>query len=141
MKRSVGPLTTWPATKGLTATTGAPEAAIASRMPGTARIGPMLITGLEGPITIASAPAQRLQHLRRRLGLGDPLELDPEHLGLAAVDDQVLLQAARAGRRSAPWSAPARRTSAAPAPRPRGARAICAWASVGRPPSSRNWRR
>ena len=80
----------------------------------------MLITGLEGPITIASASRSAVQHLRRRLGLGDPLQLDPEHLGLAAVDDQVLLQVARARPRSAPWSAPARRTSAAPAPRPRG---------------------
>ena len=119
MKRSVGPLTTSPATKGLTATTGAAEAAIASRMPGTARIGPMLITGLEGPITIASASRSAVEHLRRRLGLGDPLQLDAR-APRARRGRRSGTPAGRAARpRSAPWSGPARRTSAAPAPRPR----------------------
>ena len=58
----------------------------------------MLITGLEGPITIASARLSASTTSGVGLRLGDPLELDPEHLGLAAVDDQVLLQAALAGR-------------------------------------------
>ena len=57
MKGSVGPFTVRPPTKGLTATTGAAAARSASRIPGTARIGPIEITGFEGPITIASAPA------------------------------------------------------------------------------------
>ena len=57
MNFSVGPLTALPATKGLTAITGASAAAIASRIPGTDRIGPIEITGLDGPTTIASAPA------------------------------------------------------------------------------------
>ncbi len=43
----------------------------------------MLITGLEGPMTIVS-----------RLGVLDPLQLDAEDVRLAAVDDQVLLQVA-----------------------------------------------
>ena len=61
----------------------------------------MLITGFEGPITIASAARSASQHLGRRRGLGDPLDLDPLDLGgSTAVDDQVLLQAAPAGRRS-----------------------------------------
>ena len=55
----------------------------------------MLITGLEGPITISSAAASASSHLRRRVGLGDALELDRLDLGLAAVDDQVLLQTSR----------------------------------------------
>ena len=58
----------------------------------------MLITGLEGPITIASASRARSSTSARRLGLGDSLELDPGHLGLAAVDDQVLLQVPAPGR-------------------------------------------
>src|SRR5204863_2451922 len=51
MNFSVGPLTARPATYGLTAITGAAGAAIASRMPGTERMGPIEITGFEGPIT------------------------------------------------------------------------------------------
>ena len=59
----------------------------------------MLITGFEGPITIASASAQRRQHLGRSARrLGDALQLDPGTSGRAAVDDQVLLQLAPPGR-------------------------------------------
>ena len=54
---SVGPLIERPPTNGLTATTGAGAARSASRIPGRARIGPIEITGFEGPITIASASA------------------------------------------------------------------------------------
>ena len=57
MNAAVGPLTTSPPTSGLTATTGARLAAIASRMPGTARIGPIEMIGFDGPITIVCAPA------------------------------------------------------------------------------------
>ena len=57
MKAAVGPFSTPPATIGLTATTGAAERFIASRIPGTARIGAIEASGLEGPITIASASA------------------------------------------------------------------------------------
>ena len=39
---------------GDTATTGARQAAIAARIPGTARIGSMLMKGLDGQITTAS---------------------------------------------------------------------------------------
>ena len=52
---AVGPFSTRPATSGLTATTGAGLATIASRTPGTARIGPIEMTGFDGPITIARA--------------------------------------------------------------------------------------
>ncbi len=41
---------------GETPTTGARDAAIASRTPGTARIGPIETTGLLGQTTIARAP-------------------------------------------------------------------------------------
>jgi hypothetical protein len=50
-------LTTAPSTSGETATTGAGLARSASRIPGTPRIGPIEITGLDGPITIARAEA------------------------------------------------------------------------------------
>ena len=57
MNLSVGPLTTAPATNGLTATTGAAAPSISALRPGTARIGPIEMTGFDGPITIASAPS------------------------------------------------------------------------------------
>ena len=47
----------WPPTTGETATTGAGAARSASAMPGTARMGPMEITGLEGPTMMARAAA------------------------------------------------------------------------------------
>jgi hypothetical protein len=52
---AVGPLTALPPMIGDTATTGAPQSAMAPRSPGTARMGSMLINGLEGQITIASS--------------------------------------------------------------------------------------
>ena len=55
MNAAVGPLTTSPPTSGLTATTGAALPAIAVRSGSIARIGPIEITGLDGPITIARA--------------------------------------------------------------------------------------
>ena len=50
-------MTTAPPTSGLTATTAAGDAPRASRIPGTARMGPIEITGFDGPITIARAAA------------------------------------------------------------------------------------
>ena len=140
MKRSVGPLTTLPATKGLTATTGASEAAIASRMPGTARIGPMLITGLEGPITIASAARRASATSAVGRASAIPSSSTPSTSGSprstiryscsprtpAAVRTLVRTGSSHIGRTRAVTPS---------------ARQICAWASVRRPPSSRNWRR
>ena len=57
MNASVGPFRTWPATIGLTATTGAEAPASASRRPGSARIGAIEASGLDGPITSARARA------------------------------------------------------------------------------------
>ena len=56
---AVGPFTALPPTMGDTATIGAPLAFIASRMPGTARIGSTLSHGFEGPMRMParSAPA------------------------------------------------------------------------------------
>ena len=45
---AVGPFSALPPTMGVTAITGAPLARIASRMPGTARIGSMLSQGFDG---------------------------------------------------------------------------------------------
>ena len=57
MNAAVGPFRTSPPTIGLTATTGARRRDSASRMPGTARIGAIEASGLDGPITIARASA------------------------------------------------------------------------------------
>ena len=54
---------------------GRPAASSASRMPGTARIGPIETSGLEGPITIALARGDRLEHLGARRGLLGAAEL------------------------------------------------------------------
>ena len=77
MNLSVGPLTTSPATNGLTATTGASAPAIASRIPGTARIGPIEITGFEGPMTIASAAASAASASGVAVAASIPSQLDP----------------------------------------------------------------
>ena len=92
MKASVGPLTARPPTSGLTATTGPGAAAIASRIPGTARIGPIEITGFEGPTITTSALGERREDLGGRARLGDPVELDPLDRRLRVVEDQELLQ-------------------------------------------------
>ncbi len=97
MNASVGPLIARPATNGLTATTGAGESAIASRMPGTARIGPIEITGLEGPITIRSDLRKRCEDFGRRACVGQALDLDALDRRLALVEDQELLKPAPAG--------------------------------------------
>ena len=52
---AVGPLIARPPMIGEIATTGARQAAIAARMPGTARIGSMLMNGFDGQITTASS--------------------------------------------------------------------------------------
>ena len=48
---AVGPFTARPPTIGETPITGAPAARTASRIPGTARIGSMLMKGLDGHTT------------------------------------------------------------------------------------------
>jgi hypothetical protein len=55
MSRSAGPFTGAPAMIGLTPTTRSRRRRSASRIPGTARIGPIEITGLLGHTTIVSA--------------------------------------------------------------------------------------
>src|SRR3954451_22490180 len=57
MSRSAIPATGAPPTIGLTPVTTARQAETASRMPGTARIGPIETTGLDGQIIMTSAPA------------------------------------------------------------------------------------
>ena len=57
MNAAVGPFSTSPPTIGLTATTGALAAASASRIPGTARIGPILaVPGVAAAIARSPAP-------------------------------------------------------------------------------------
>ena len=50
---AVGPLIARPPISGDTATTGAGQSASAARTPGTARMGSMLMNGLDGQITTA----------------------------------------------------------------------------------------
>ena len=123
MKTSVGPFTTSPGDVGADGDHGrASEAAIASRMPGIARIGPIEITGLEGPIRIASALAGSPA---RASGVGVasamPSSSTPSTAGLAVLGDQVLLQAAPAlrGPHAGPHRLLAHRQHRAPAPRGR----------------------
>ena len=59
MNASVGPLSTCPPTSGETATTGAGQPRSASRIPGTARIGPIEMTGFDGPTITARARRAR----------------------------------------------------------------------------------
>src|ERR1700674_664942 len=56
---AVGPLPARPPMMGDTATTGAPLALIASRMPGMARIGSMLMKGLDGQTITARTSPER----------------------------------------------------------------------------------
>ena len=53
---AVGPFSALPATMGVTAMTGAPLPRIASRMPGTARIGSMLSQGFDGQMMTPARP-------------------------------------------------------------------------------------
>ena len=46
-------------------------------MPGTARIGPIEMTGFDGPTTMASASASAARHLGRGTGALDAAQLDP----------------------------------------------------------------
>ena len=101
MRRSAGPFTGAPPTMGLTAITRSRRATSASRTPGTARIGPIEITGFDGQITMVSAvrsasstPGRRMRVLGaveadrhdRRLGaLAHEPRLHRELLGVAAV--------------------------------------------------------
>jgi len=63
-------------------------------------IGPIEITGFDGPITIASALRDRGKHLRCGLSLADALDGDLLDLSLSVLGDQVLLQSSPALRRS-----------------------------------------
>ena len=62
-----------PPTMPLTPATTARRAATASRIPGTARIGPIDTTGFDGQSTMASALRDRLEHARRRPRRGGAL--------------------------------------------------------------------
>src|SRR5579871_5233628 len=71
MNASVGPLTISPTTIGLTATTGAGVVLIASAIDFSASIGPIEMTGFDGPITTARAAAIALS----ASGVGDAAAL------------------------------------------------------------------
>ena len=92
MNASVGPFSDLPPINGLTATIGASAASSASRMPGTARIGPMLATGLDGPITISSAISIARPTSSVIGGVVGAAKLDPFERRLGVLEDQVLLE-------------------------------------------------
>ena len=53
-------------------------------MPGTARIGPIEMTGFDGPMTIARARGDRLEHLARSARAASaPAQLDAVDRALA----------------------------------------------------------
>ena len=60
-------------------------------MPGTARIGPIEITGFDGQITIVSAVRERLEHARRGPGGVGAVEAHRHHRRLGALADEPLL--------------------------------------------------
>ena len=102
MNAAVGPLMTWPATSGLTAITGAGAARSASRIPGSSRIGPIEATGLDGPITIARAPAIAARTSGVGAGRADAVEGDVLDGTLGAGLDHELLKAQPAPARHHP---------------------------------------
>src|SRR5918995_387483 len=140
MKMSVGPLTTRPATNGLTATTGAADAAIASRSAEIARIGPIEITGFDGPITIASAGP--IAAITSGVGLASPIP-STSIASTGASPCSATRYCCRSRQSSAVRTRVRTRSShigrtAASTP---SARAIWACAAVRVPPSETNTRR
>ena len=97
MNDAVGPFSTSPPTIGLTATTGAVAPASASWIPGTARIGAIEASGLDGPITIALAPGDRRERLLARPRLLGAAVLQPLDQPGRALADHELLEGAPAG--------------------------------------------
>ena len=94
MNGSVGPLSTAPPTSGRHGDDRAPGSRPAPRAcPGTARIGPIEITGFDGPITIARG-ASRSPRAPRRVGArrSIPSKLDVLDRALAAAEDHELLE-------------------------------------------------
>ena len=89
---SVGPLTERPPTNGLTATTGAGAPRSASLMPGRARIGPIEMTGFEGPITIASASATACRTASDGGARSRPRSSTPSIGPRGPLDDHELLE-------------------------------------------------
>ena len=91
MNAAVGPFSTSPPTIGLTATTGASAARSASWMPGTARIGAIEASGLDGPITIALARAIAASTSALGTRLLGAAVLEPlEHAGGPLADHELL---------------------------------------------------
>ena len=92
MKAAVGPLSTAPPTNGLTATTGAGLSRIASRMPSSARIGPIETIGFDGPITIARAWASASSTSGVGAAARAVTKVHVEHRTFAAPLDHELLK-------------------------------------------------
>ena len=93
--RSAGPFSALPPMMRLTVITGAPRrraAAIASAIPGTARIGPSDTMGFDGPMTIRSVSARRPRARRRSARRIDPVETDLADLRTLVAMDEVLLE-------------------------------------------------
>ena len=98
---SAMPRTTRPPMIGETPTTGADVAASASRMPGTARIGPIETTGFDGAISTTSAVGDRLErHRVPGAAASMPGVLEARRLERRAVARPPLLEVHRASRRS-----------------------------------------
>ena len=127
--RCSGPLIGAPATIGLMAATGARVARSASRMPRSARIGPMLTNGLLGGMMTSVGVAQRA---RSTPGAGRawraPRSVMRVHAAAAAAAYEILLEGQGAAcRRPSTHGAHRRRRSSA--------------ARVARTPCARRWSR
>ena len=105
-----------------------------------ARIGPIEMTGFDGPITIARAPAIASSTAAVGCAVSMPSNATSVDRALGALADQELLEAGPAPARRARACAPARRTSAARAratPIARGQRGVRLRRASRRPPRRR----
>ena len=84
---------------GLTPTTRSRRATSASRTPGTARIGPIEITGLLGHTSTVSAPAIASSTPGAGAASSAPVEVHAHDRGLAALAHEPLLHRELARRR------------------------------------------
>ena len=96
---SVGPFSERPPTSGETATTGPGQSRSASRMPGQREDRPDRDDRVRRPDDHRARRGERLEHLRRRLGVLGAAELDVlDRPGRALADQPLLQPAPRAAR-------------------------------------------
>ena len=94
----MGPLKARPAATGATAATGAGVLRRASRIPATAKMGPMLMNGLLGATITARAVFQSLDDPRSGLGVVGSFELHLADYVLRLAPNEIRLKIQTLGR-------------------------------------------